>query len=595
MIRSPARSVSWSPRALRRRVLAVGLIVAAGSGCAGPEGDPAPDASPATPAAVADAPEFEDVSGPSGVEYVAIAGDAVKHHLLETTGTGIAVGDYDDDGDLDLAVATAQTTTDWLAGRRPRANALLRNDGGRFVDVAADAGVDLRAWSHGMYFADVDGDRDLDLFVTAWGPNVLYRNDGDGTFTDVTDRAGVAGPDDAWSSSAAFGDLDGDGDLDLYVTNYCQYDLADPPLGGRKVAWKGLEVYAGPMGFVGQKDRLYRNDGDGTFTDVTDRSGVGGVTDHYGLGVVFADLDDDADLDVFVANDSQANFLWRNDGDLRFTEIAAVAGVATNEDAKEQAGMGADAADYDGDGRIDLVVTNFSHDWNTLHRNLGNATFLDTTFQSGLRETYLDLAWGVQFGDLDNDGLQDLWIANGHIYPEVDDHPHLKTSFRQPDRLYRNAGGGTFADVTTAAGPGVSAPDSTRGLVFVDLDRDGRLDVVTSRLDASPELLRNVTASDGAWVSIRLEDDGGNRHGIGARLTLEAGGVAQVREINPFGSYLSTGEASAHFGLGPAASIDRLTVRWPDGAVEEIRDVPIRRFVTIARGRGVTAAAEPAR
>jgi len=577
------------------------LLLVALAGCAGAcAPSTAPEPATAGGGPTDDGPaaiRFEDIAADAGIDWVSIAGDPDKHHLLETTGTGVAAGDFDGDGDVDLAFATAQTTSDWLAGRRPRANALFRNDAGRFVDVAESAGVALRAWSHGVYFVDHDGDGDLDLFVTAWGPNVLYRNDGDGTFTDVTAAAGVAGPADAWSSSAAFGDLDGDGDLDLYVANYCAYDLADPPFGGSKVPWKGIEVYRGPMGFVGQHDRLYRNDGDGTFTDVSEEAGIHAPSPHYGLGVVLSDLDDDGDLDVYVANDSQPNFLWRNDGGLRFVEIGSVAGVATNEDAKEQAGMGTDAGDFDGDGFPDLVVTNFSHDWDTLYANRGSMTFLDATFQAGLRDTYLDLAWGVKFADLDDDGRTDLVIANGHIYPEVDGQPQLKTTFRQADRVYRNVGGGRFEDVSASAGPGIVEPDSTRGLVVVDIDRDGRSDLVTSRLDQRPEILRNVGGSGNAWVDIRLRDDlGRNRFGIGAKITVVAGARRWTHEMQPFGSYLSGGEAAVHVGLGdPGTAIDAVTVRWPDGAEETFTDVPVGRFVTLGRGRGRIAAEEPRR
>jgi hypothetical protein len=535
------------------------------------------------------------VARESGVTLVSVCGDQRKSHLLESTGSGVAVADYDNDGDDDLYVATAQTTADWLAGRRPRANALYRNDGhGAFTDVAEKAGVALRAWSAGVYFADYDNDGDKDLFVTTWGPDVLYRNEGDETFTDVTERAGVAGAENAWGASAAFGDLDGDGDLDLYVTNYSEYDLEHPPLGGNRTQWKGIAVYPGPVGFRGQSDVLYRNEGDGTFADVTRASGVDDSTRPlYGLGVVMSDLDDDRDLDIYVANDSCPNYLWRNDGGWRFSEVAALAGVATNEDAKEQAGMGVDAGDVDGDGRLDLIVTNFSHDWTTLYRNTGDLSFVDNTFVAGLQDTYLPLSWGVKMFDYDNDGWLDLFIANGHIYPEVDDHPHLNTTYRQANLLFRNRGQGVFDNVSDSAGPGLAIVEGSRGLAVTDFDRDGDLDVVLSRLDGPPAVLRNDGGNRRSWASISLIGTRSNRDGVGARLILESGGRRQVREVNPFGSYESQGSYAVHFGLGDAPGIDRIVVLWPSGLEEQFLDLAARLFLTLTEGEGVPVESTP--
>jgi hypothetical protein len=535
------------------------------------------------------------VARESGVTLVSVCGDQRKSHLLESTGSGVAVADYDNDGDDDLYVATAQTTADWLAGRRPRANALYRNDGhGAFTDVAEKAGVALRAWSAGVYFADYDNDGDKDLFVTTWGPDVLYRNEGDETFTDVTERAGVAGAENAWGASAAFGDLDGDGDLDLYVTNYSEYDLEHPPLGGNRTQWKGIAVYPGPVGFRGQSDVLYRNEGDGTFADVTRASGVDDSTRPlYGLGVVMSDLDDDRDLDIYVANDSCPNYLWRNDGGWRFSEVAALAGVATNEDAKEQAGMGVDAGDVDGDGRLDLIVTNFSHDWTTLYRNTGDLSFVDNTFVARLQDTYLPLSWGVKMFDYDNDGWLDLFIANGHIYPEVDDHPHLNTTYRQANLLFRNRGQGVFDNVSDSAGPGLAIVEGSRGLAVTDFDRDGDLDVVLSRLDGPPAVLRNDGGNRRSWASISLIGTRSNRDGVGARLILESGGRRQVREVNPFGSYESQGSYAVHFGLGDAPGIDRIVVLWPSGLEEQFLDLAARLFLTLTEGEGVPVESTP--
>jgi len=566
----------------------------AGCGSEGPN-VPATTTQPGNPHPPSDGVIFVNVAAEVGLDQVSVCGDPRKNHLLESTGAGAAVADYDGDGDDDVYVGTQQTSQDWLAGRKPNGNALYRNNGdGTFTDVAAEAGVDLHAWTAGVGFADYDNDGDKDLYVTTWGPNVLYRNDGDGTFTDVTESAGVAGPPDAWSASAAFGDLDNDGDLDLYQANYCEFDLRNPPFGGTRTAWKGIQVYRGPLGFTGQADVLYRNNGDGTFDDVTEPAGIDDYKKPlYGLGVVMFDADDDRDLDIYVANDSCPNYLWRNDGDFRFTDAAGVAGVATNEDAREQAGMGVDAADFDGDGRIDILVTNFSHDWNTLHRNQGGLVFVDHTFQAGFKDTYLPLAWGTKFLDIDNDGWLDIVVAQGHIYEEVDDHPHLNTHYREANRLYRNLGDGSFENVTATSGPGLKLHEGSRGVATADYDRDGDVDVFITGMDELPVLLRNEGGNRRPWISVRLIGTRSNRDAVGARIALEAGGRTQLREVNPFGSYQSQSSYAVHFGLGDAETVERLSIRWPSGLEEEFTDLPVRRFVTVTEGKGITAEETP--
>ena len=595
------------------RLLAGAMVIAAilGLPWLGGCGGSTPDTPPATPVAAAPMDgertdsagpgsetgsdvRFVDVAAAAGVDLVAVQGGAEKDYILESIGTGVAVGDYDGDGDEDLYLLTAQTTEEWRAGRRPHANALYRNNGdGSFTDVAVEAGVALRAWSMGAYFVDYDNDGDKDLFVTTWGPNALYRNEGDGTFADVTAASGLAGGAGDWSASAAFSDLDADGDLDVYVTNYCEYDLIDPPFDGAKVVWKGIVVNRGPAGLVEQEDRLFRNNGDGTFSDISRASGVLDLAGpQYGLGVTMADFDADGDPDIYVANDSRPNHLWRNDGDLRFTDVSTLAGVATNEDAKEQAGMGADVADYDGDGRTDVVVTNFSHDWNTLYRNQGGMYFVDETFSAGFRDSYMKLAWGVKFFDYDNDGWLDLMVANGHLYPQVDANPHLNTSYDQPNSLYRNLGDGTFANRAEHSGPGLREVKSSRGLAVADFDRNGALDVIVTNIDSTPTLLRNEGTPHG-WVSLRLVGTRSNRDAVGARAELEAGGRRQIREVNPFGSYLSQGSHTLHFGLGSEQNVDRVTIRWPSGQTDEIENLTPRRFYTVTEGQGISATAEP--
>jgi hypothetical protein len=565
------------------------LVSVALAACGGPADDSRPEEPAGAPSR--DAVWFEDIAAQAGVDHVAICGNRDKNHILETLGSGVAIADYDNDGDQDFYLATAQTSDDWLAGNKPRANALYRNDGdGTFVDVAAEAGVDLRAWSMGVYFVDHDNDGDKDLFVTTWGRNVLYVNNGDGTFTDGTAAAGLE-THDVWSASAAFGDLDLDGDLDLYVANYAKYSLIDPPHGGAKITWRGLRVLMGPIGLVGENDRLYRNNGDGTFTNITSAAGIAGPAPHYGLGVVFSDLDKDGDPDIFVANDSMANFLWRNDGNLRFVDVSLGAGVATNQNANEQAGMGVDAGDYDDDGWTDLVVTNFSHDFNTLHRNRGDLLFSDTTYTANFKDSYSNLVWGVKFVDYDLDGWLDAFMANGHTYSILKTNKQADTTYKQANSIYRNRRDGTFEPRGAAAGPALEILESTRGLAVGDLDGNGAPDLIVTNIDSAPTILMNRGGDGLRWLHVSLAGTRSNRDGVGARVELTAGGRTQFREVNPFGSFLSQGSYDVMFGLGQVDVVDRIVVRWPSGIVDEIQAVPAGRRVKIVEGAGL--AGEP--
>jgi len=580
---------------LKRRSRTLGnlpafLLLALSIGCEAPaEAPPTPEPVKSNPVA-----HFVDRAPELGIDAIMSCGNETKHHIIEILGSGLAVADYDNDGDLDFYVATGQSIEDWASGDHSRVNSLYRNDGERgFTEVAAEAGVALASWTSGPYFVDYDNDGDKDLFLTRLGPNVLYRNEGNGRFVDVSDESGL-GRNDEWSSSAAFGDLDGDGDLDLYVANYCKFDVHNPPFDGARVVWRGIEVLPGPQGLVPVLDRLYRNDGDGRFTDVSEVSGIHATGQpRFGLGVVMSDLDADGDLEVYVANDSVKNSLWRNDGQLKFKEIATQAGVATNEDSRDQAGMGTDAADYDGDGNFDLVVTNFSHDFNTYYRNRGRMIFSDSTFEGRFRDSFEKLCWGIKFFDFDHDGWLDVFHANGHVYPEVNDHANLDTTFKQTNSLYRNLGGTTFENVSERAGPGLAIRESTRGVVLADLDRDGDLDLAMTNMEAPPTVLFNEAQVSGNWISFRLIGSVSNRDAIGARLRLEAGGRVQLREVNPFGSFQSQSDYSVHFGLGPADNIDRVTIRWPNGESEVLTDLAAGQFVTVTEGAGITAREAP--
>lgn len=535
-------------------------------------------------------PQFEDRSAESGLTHPIVVGNPVKDHLVETTGTGIAVGDFDDDGDEDLYVVTAQSRDDWLAGRRPQHNRLYRNRGdGTYDEVAVEAGVALAAWGQGAYFVDADDDGDLDLFVTNWGPNVFFRNEGDGTFLDATEETGLGGSVDAWSTSAMFADLDADGDLDLYVVNYCEYDLHNPPGGGSRVLWKGIAVVRGPHGLVAQPDALFRND-DGRFVDVSEEAGIhAGAVARYGLGIVAADYDGDGDTDIYVANDSQPNYLWRNEGGLRFVDVATRAGVATNEDAKEQAGMGTDAADYDGDGQIDLVVTNFSHDWNTLYRNQGGLLFRDETFSAGLQDSYLKLVWGVKFLDVNDDRHIDLFVANGHVYPDVDTHAHLNSSFRQVNTLYLNQGAGIFINASEDAGAGLRVKESSRGLAVTDADGDGDLDLVIANMGRPPTLLIQKRGESATQHSLDLDlrSRGKNRFAVGSTVVVTVDGTTDLLLQNPFNSYLSQSRYPIHVGMGTATIAERIVIRWPSGHTETLESVASGNRYLIIEGEGI--------
>jgi tetratricopeptide (TPR) repeat protein len=527
---------------------------------------------------------FRDATDGSGIDCINVCGaspPSAKGWLTEAMGAGAAWLDYDRDGRLDLYLVNG-SAHDRATGEP---NRLYRGDGrGHFVDVTDAAGVGHRGWGYGVAVGDVDNDGDPDIYVTNYGPDVLYRNDGDGTFTDVTDTAGVGG-DSRWGTSAAFFDMEGDGDLDLYVANYMECGPGKVPRRGASAscAWKGIDVACGPKGLVPFQDVLYRNEGDGTFSDVTREAGAELAEPRYALGVVTADLDNDGDQDVYVANDSVQNTLWRNDGQGGFRDDGVVTMTAYNADGDAQAGMGTDAGDFDGDGWLDLVATNFSHDLNTVYRNVEGRYFLDESGAIGLAVTYLDLSWGVGFHDFDNDGALDLLIANGHVFPEVDDYD-VGTRFRQANRLLLNTGTGRFVDVSAQAGPGFAVRRSFRGAAFADYDGDGDVDALLTALDEPVLLLENAGPPRGHWLRIALVGTRSNRDGVGARVLVLAGGREQIRERQGGGSYLSANDTRLHFGLGAAGHAERVEVRWPSGSRDVLRDVAADRTLTIVEG-----------
>jgi hypothetical protein len=474
-----------------------------------------------------------------------------------------------------------------LAGRKARGSLYRNNGDGTFTEATDRAGVGEAGWAMGACVGDYNNDGWPDLYVTAFGPNTLYRNNGDGTFTDVTREARVGDP--RWSSGCAFGDYDGDGWVDLLVANYVDFRLGDlPKFGeGANCQYRGLPVQCGPKGLKGAGDTLYHNNGDGTFTDVSKAAGVSDPNGYYGLGVVWTDLDEDGRPDAFVANDATPNFLYRNEGQGRFSEIAFVAGAAVSESGSSQACMGIALGDYLNTGRFSIFVTNFSEEYNTLYRNECKLTFTDVSYSSGTAPSSLPyVGWGTGFFDLDNDGWLDLLVVNGHVYPQVDTRD-LGTKYRQPKLLYVNQHNGTFREVSRDAGMALSVPRVSRGAAFGDLDNDGDIDIVVGDLDGAPMILRNDGGNRSNWITLELKGARGNRLALGARVKLVSGASTQVNEVRSGASYLSQNDLPLHFGLGKAERVDRVEIRWPSGKTDVLTNLATRRFYTVKEGEGI--------
>jgi hypothetical protein len=516
---------------------------------------------------------FDVVTTAAGIGFVHQSGASADKHMVETMGSGAAWLDYDNDGFQDLFLVN---------GAPGSPNVLYRNDrDGTFTDVTTRAGIagtaNGTAFKAGVAVGDIDNDGDLDLYVTAFGPNTLYRNNGNGTFTDVTASARVAGGAREWSTSAGFFDADRDGDLDLYVVNYLDARRDENPYCGLKR--EGYRIYCSPSLFDGVADRLFRNDGAGVFTDISAAAGIANPAGK-GLGVAFCDVDGDRHTDVYVANDMVRNFLYRNNGDGTFVDIAYRAGVGFDPNGRPQAGMGTDCADVNSDGLPDIVVTNYADELNSLYLNRGGGLFDDASSTGDLRASFRPLGFGVRLFDIDNDGDRDLYVVNGHVVDNISLY-EPGAMYRQRDELYENVGNGVFRDVSDRGGPAMQLMHVGRGLATADYDNDGDLDAVVTSVGEPPVLLRNRGVRDRSWLIVRLRGRASNRNGLGARVEVHAGGRKQVAEVTNVSSYQSASDIRLHVGLGSARSIDRLEVYWPGGAQQVLENVAVDRILDV--------------
>ena len=534
---------------------------------------------------------FTNAAREAGLTAVTVfGGKETNKYLLETTGCGAAFLDYDNDGRLDVFLVNG-TTLEGPAKGQESTNHLYRNKGdGRFEDVTVKAGLAQGGWGQGVCAGDYDNDGFVDLAVTYWGQNRLYRNRGDGTFEDVTAKAGLVEKRKRWGTGCAFLDYDRDGRLDLFVANYIDIDLSSTPTPDTGLCrYKGIPVACGPPGLPGGKNVLYHNEGNGRFADVSERAGITKASGTYALGVSTLDFDGDGWTDLYVADDSNPNALYLNKRDGTFEDVGVRAGCAYSQDGKPQAGMGVAVGDYDRNGTMDVFVTNFAGDTSTLHANPGDGFCEDRTFMAGLGVNTRFLGWGVGFADFENRAWLDLFLVNGHVYPEVE-QLSTEAGYKQRKVVYRNRTDGRFEDVTERLGPPVTDPKAGRGAAFGDYDNNGTVDVLVNNVHDAPDLFRNEARVGNHWIAVKLEGTRSNRSAIGARVRCEAAGQAQTDEVRSGGSYASQNDLRVHFGLAQAVRVDRVAVRWPNGLEEEWRDLGADRIVPLKEGTGTAGA-----
>jgi len=524
--------------------------------------------------------QFTDITGPAGITFKHVLSPE-KKYIAESMSGGVALFDYNNDGYLDIFFVNSLTVELLKANQKTRSVLYRNNRDGTFSDVTDKARVGDVGWGMGCAIGDFNNDGFDDLYVTSIGPDHLFKNNGNGTFTDVTQKAGISDP--RFSTGAAFLDYDNDGKLDLFVTNYVAFDISHLPTFGEgpTCQFKGIPVQCGPRGLSGAGDSLFRNNGDGTFTDVSKKAGVADSRGYYGLDVVGSDFDGDGWIDIFVANDSTPNFLYHNNGNGTFSEIGFESGTALDKNGNEQGCMGVTLGDYDHDGLLDLFITNFDDEYNVLYRNAGRGSFVDVSYESGVAMISLPyVGWGTKFFDYDNDGWLDLFVANGHAYPQRD-------RYRQRKLLHRNNRDGTFSEVAAEFGSALMEERASRGTAFGDIDNDGDVDIAVNDLDSVPQLLRNDGGSKNNWILVKTIGTRSNRNGIGAKVKVVSGDLIQLDEVRSGGSYISQNDLRLHFGLEKRTSVDLIQVRWPSGTVDTLTNVAVNKIVTVKEGKGL--------